>query len=191
MKSLKNIYDELYAAYYPQNHWDSDYNNCDKGSLHSYIEFYENYFLNKREQITSFLEIGVQGGVSMLLWKEYFSNSKICGIDIDFSRTHENIKNNINLNLIKHDATKSSVLNLIPSSFDVIIDDGEHSFASQIASFALLKDKLNKNGTYIIEDIQSYEEAELLQAMIPTSKIIDLRHNKNRYDDLILIYENI
>lgn len=191
MKSLKNIYDELYAQYCPKNHWDSNYNNCDKGSIHSYIDFYEDYFLNKREQVTSFLEIGIQGGVSMLLWKEYFLNSKICGIDIDFSRMHENIKNNISLNLIQHDATKFSILNLIPPAFDVIIDDGKHDFSDQIASFALLKNKLNKNGTYIIEDIQSYKEAELLQEMIPTSKIIDLRNKKNQYDDLILIYENI
>jgi hypothetical protein len=191
MKSLKNIYDELYIEYYPINHCDSNYNNCDKGSLHSYIEFYEDYFLNKREQITSFLEIGIQGGVSMLLWKEYFLNSKIYGIDIDFSRIHENIKQNTSLNLLNSDATKSSILDLLPIKFDVIIDDGEHSFSSQIASFSLLKDKLNKNGSYIIEDIQSYKEAELLQAMIPTSKIIDLRNKKNRYDDLLLIYENI
>jgi hypothetical protein len=191
MKSLKNIYDELYIEYYPINHRDSDYNNCDKGSLHSYIEFYEDYFLNKREQTTSFLEIGIQGGVSMLLWKKYFLNSKIYGIDIDFSRMHDNIKQNTSLNLLNADATKSSILDLLPIKFDVIIDDGEHSFSSQIASFSLLKDKLNKNGSYIIEDIQSYQEAELLQAMIPTSKIIDLRNNKNRYDDLILIYENI
>jgi hypothetical protein len=191
MKSLKNIYNELYLEYYPINHWDSDYNNCDKGSLHSYIEFYEDYFLNKREQTTSFLEIGIQGGVSMLLWKEYFLNSKIYGIDIDFSRMHENIKQNTSLNLLNSDATKSSILDLLPIKFDVIIDDGEHSFSSQIASFSLLKDKLNKNGSYIIEDIQSYKEAELLQSMIPTSKIIDLRNKKNRYDDLLLIYENI
>lgn len=190
MKSLKTIYNELYISHLTHSH-NPDHNNCDKGSLHSYIDFYEEYFLNKRLEVKSFLEIGIQGGVSMLLWKEYFQNSLIYGIDIDFSRMHENIKQNTSLNLLNADATKSSILDLLPIKFDVIIDDGEHSFASQIGSFSLLKDKLNKNGSYIIEDIQTYKEAELLQSMIPNSKIVDLRTNKNRYDDLVLIYENI
>jgi cephalosporin hydroxylase len=189
MKTLNEIYSELYKLHniVPNR---PDHNNCDKGSLHSYIDFYEQYFSSKKENVKTLLEIGIQGGVSMIMWKEYFQNASIYGVDIDFSRIHPYILNGSYATLLNTDATKPTIVDLLTTTFDVIIDDGEHSFDSQITSFLLLKNKLNKGGCYIIEDIQTEQEAEYLKNLIPGSYIVDLRKIKNRYDDLLLVYEN-
>ena len=49
---------------------------------HGYIEIYENYFQELRENNLTILELGVADGKSLLTWSDYFKNSKIVGIDI-------------------------------------------------------------------------------------------------------------
>lgn len=67
------------------------------------------------------------------------------------------------------------------------IDDGSHILSDQLCAFELLKDKLSPKGTYIIEDLQSMSDAKFMVDKIPNSYIIDLRHIKNRYDDIMVV----
>lgn len=54
----------------------------DKGSSHSYIDAYANLFKPYRNKKMNVLEIGVFYGLSLNMWKEYFKNSEIYGIDL-------------------------------------------------------------------------------------------------------------
>ena len=52
---------------------------------------------------------------------------------------------------------------------------------------------IRKNGILVIEDISKIEYAHELKKIIPEnyiSEVIDLRHVKNRYDDIMLIVKN-
>ena len=190
--TLKQIYETLYygSILHPNM---PDYQNSDKGTLHSYIDYYEEVFSPIRNNQVRLLEIGVQGGISLLMWKNYFPNSDVTGIDIDYGMLQPKVaaeaRTSPNLHLIRADAALPSVLSNLSGKYDIIIDDGSHHFSHQIASYLILNSVLTDGGIYIIEDIQSELEEKKLNEAIPNSKIVDLRGVKNRYDDLILVYK--
>lgn len=133
--------------------------DADKSSrFHHYLDFYQKH-LPGRDFSGRLLEIGVMDGLSMKMWREYYPNAEIVGIDIkDMSFMHnddwqvpESVK------LLQVDGTKPSELKPL-GNFDIIIDDGSHYWSHQQKSFKrLYYNQLNKGGFYIIEDLWTSE----------------------------------
>ena len=48
-----------------------------------FVELYEVFFENYKNKKINILEIGVDNGDSLRLWREYFINANICGLDIE------------------------------------------------------------------------------------------------------------
>lgn len=165
--------------------------HADKGSIHSYIEPYEKLLAPYREGC-SMLEVGIALGWSVKMWNDYFHNSKIIGNDISivFDVNQTKPVNNNTIEYIEHDATKESFLQAIPNTtFDIIIDDGSHMEKDQIDTFNMLKHRMNKGGLYIIEDILSLDmNKHRFMRLHNNCEIIDLRHMKNRFDDVLIVY---
>jgi predicted O-methyltransferase YrrM len=139
------------------------------------------------------LEIGVQGGICLLLWEQYFTNAKtVVGLDIDTSRVQQKVHQQSistgKIKILEGDATNPQTIADLNDTYDVVVDDGSHRLNDQLSSFKLLESRLNPGAIYIIEDIQNEQEAEFLKNSIPSSEIVDLRGVKGRYDDLLLIY---
>jgi cephalosporin hydroxylase len=162
----------------------------DKGTAHSYIEIY-NQLLSPYRNNSNILEIGIAGGYSLHMWSEYFTNSKIYGVDI----SHEILTNpylqSDKFTIIHSDATKPQFLNEITNvMFDVIIDDGSHLLEHQLESFKLLKSKVNVGGIYVIEDVAHLDKdmEDKFKSLHDNCEIMDLRHIKGRYDDVLIIY---
>lgn len=185
MRTLKEIFNDHKLA--------KDYG--DKGSIHSYLEEYDTLLAPFRNS-SSILEIGLDHGRSLLMWSEYFTNSKIVGVDIRypsfFIENSFNSLNNNTLDIIIHDATKSSFLEKIYNySFDIIIDDGSHSLEDQINSFNLLFKKLNPGGVYIIEDIDDIDKNfDRFNNLHHSVQIIDRRNVNHRWDDVLVVIKN-
>jgi len=181
MKTLQEIY---------ENYTTPD-GNGDKGTAHSYIEVYSD-ILKKYRNGCTFIEIGVAGGLSMLMWQEYFENSKLFGVDI--AGGHNKSLWEQKYTFIEIDATKPEFLEKIEGvTFDVVIDDGSHIKEDQFASYNLLKNRMNKGGIYIIEDVVNIDSVKYeFQQIDPSKKvtILDRRHIKNRYDDVLIIIED-
>jgi hypothetical protein len=173
----------------------------DKGTNHSYIEhYYSPEFTSRRAEKLNILEIGIWDGGSIKLWKSWFINSNITGID-DNSGIFGN-KANINENLIPgatliwDDAYSNKVANQFEDNyFDYIIDDGPHTFDSHKACIKKWLSKLKQNGKLIIEDIYYICEEypligqqliNLIDINLYEYKFFDLRSYKNRGDDIIL-----
>ena len=120
---------------------------------YGFLDIYEKYFKNLREKKLNILEIGVDKGDSLRLWKEYFFNSNICGIDIDKKDfIIEDVK------IYQGNQNDKMLLDKIAQKhgkFDIIIDDGSHVSKHIINSFNYLFDHLSKNGIYIVEDLQT------------------------------------
>ena len=157
----------------------------DKGSLHSYIsDYYEEALKPYRHTAKSVLEIGVLNGGSTRLWKEYFIYAGIVGIDITPQEPEPGIAH------ICGDAYHIDTISLFDQQFDVIIDDGPHTLQSQLYFILHWYSKLKPGGLMVVEDIQSDFDAvrliTLAQEKGYQAKLIDLRHVKGRYDDLIL-----
>ena len=137
MLSLKEI-----GSKYPTNK--NDY---------GFLNIYEKYFKNLRDKKLNILEIGVDKGDSLRLWREYFFNSNICGLDID--KKDFIIKD---VEIYQGDQNDKILLNKIANKygkFDIIIDDGSHVSKHVINSFNYLFDHLSQNGIYIVEDLQT------------------------------------
>lgn len=176
MKTLKEIY---------QNYKTPE-GEGDKGTAHSYLEVYENIFNSRRENI-SLLEIGVSRGYSLMLWKDFFINSKIIGLDINISNL---IFKPNGFEVYEVDATKEFNLNEIlkDQKFDFIIDDGSHLLDHQISSFNILFPRLKNNGIYLIEDISNIDQAKhSIFNLNINFQIYDFRNAKKRSDDVLAV----
>lgn len=140
----------------------------DKGDL--YIENYERYLSYLRNEEIVFLEIGIDEGASLLLWAEYFPHGKIYGIDGN-KRGHEAFHEELGKDKYKNRVfptfsfwtpkhTKSlgsrqkKFQKLFGSQkFDIILDDGAHTYTHTKGSFEVLfHDYLKPGGWYILED---------------------------------------
>jgi hypothetical protein len=172
----------------------------DKGTTHDYVNgYYSNEFTSKRNDKLKILEIGVHEGRSIKLLREWFVNSEINGIDPFGNNLSDNISHEIrkmgNINIIEDDAYTQRVLDMFEdNSIDYLIDDGPHTLDSQLFAIEHWFKKVKIGGTMIIEDIQKFdkdkEKMDTLCLQLGLNyQIIDLRSNKNRYDDILLIFK--
>ena len=118
-----------------------------------YFEIYEKYFIKLRLKKLNILEIGVEDGGSIRIWKKYFPRSKIVGLDI--AKMSFSIKG---VDLIQGDQSDINILKKIIKKykyFDIIIDDGSHHSKHIIKSFKCFFNSLKNDSLYIIEDLQT------------------------------------
>lgn len=167
----------------------------DKGTVHDYISgWYSAEFSEKRYDSLNILEIGAAAGDSMVLFRDYFENSKFTTIDNlsqhDVNKTNQ-IKSIKGVDLIIDDAyTLECVSRFEDGYFDYIIDDGPHTLESQLYSVEHYLGKVKLGGKLIIEDVKgSYLNTNPFDKFGLDYEIIDLRANKNRYDDILVIFE--
>lgn len=160
-------------------------NLTDKATFHAYDSFYPE-ILAKYPDGINILEIGIAHGGMLLILSELFPNSNIYGLDFNHSQLQIDIGNtNIKL-LPPMDQCDPEILKHLPM-LDVIIEDASHLYDKSIATFELLKNRLNPGGIYLIEDV--YPEYLHLYEQDPRFKIYNFIHLKNRQDDVVACYE--
>jgi hypothetical protein len=176
------------------NHYETD----KRASDHNYTYYYEQYFEPIRNENLNVVEIGIlrhparpYEGASLLLWRDYFENSIIHGIDINdhTSIAEERIKIHV------ADQGNREQLNYVFTNIgtpDIIIEDGDHELPNQIKYINNYLPILNENGILIVEDIQDINHIEILRNNTPDEykkyiEVYDLRKNKGRYDDILFV----
>jgi predicted O-methyltransferase YrrM len=135
-----------------------DINHTYKGI--TYLDIYQRYMGTSRLQVKTFVEIGVCGGHSLRMWKEYFPNATIYGIDIDPScRQHAEERIEIIIGDQNDDNFLKSLAEKFKDSIDILLDDGSHITKHQIKTYSYLYPCIKSGGLFIIEDLaNSYEE---------------------------------
>lgn len=133
----------------------------DKWNYHWYTQHYQRHFHSLRKNRLKILEIGVgghadprSGGNSLRMWKDYFPNSMIYGIDIHDKSTLEEKR----IRIFRGDQTDEQFLNEVvrkTGPLDIVIDDGSHENAHVLATFRVLFPLLSDNGIYAIEDVEN------------------------------------
>lgn len=182
----------------------------DKGTAHSYIEWYEQTFSDRRTEKLNVLEIGVLFGGSLKMWEKYFENSQIYGVEdfsqkdgqwhyhfepVDGDAVMADINSHQRITLFNFDCESPTLIegHLQDLSFDIIIDDANHELTQQMKNFENYFPYLNEGGIYICEDVQSRENAEDLKYFIndlyPDREvhIIELDISKKIDDRLIAV----
>ena len=187
MQTLKQIYEKYIGpGGFP-----------DKGTVHSYIEVYEERLSPYRLSAKNVLEIGLFSGESLRMWEEYFENAEVHGIDCD-ELPHGGM---VDLRpMIAEGTHKISIIDATNSAqvkkafgsmkFDVIIEDASHQLAHQLSIYDIFKNHLSDGGIYIIEDIDRLDEVRhLFENIDPTKKVevLDRRAIKGRFDDVLVI----
>lgn len=125
----------------------------------SYLDIFDKHFKEKRFEIKTFVEIGVLNGSSLKMWKEYFPNATIYGIDIDpRCKAFEEDRIKIFIGDQNDDDFLIKIKSEIPE-IDILLDDGSHITNHQIKTFNHLYTSIKNGGFYAIEDLRnSYEE---------------------------------
>jgi hypothetical protein len=121
-----------------------------------YLDVYDRHLSRFRNSSFRMLEIGVDEGGSMRLWRDYFgSQAVLFGVDINPSCKHLNgidaqirIGSQDDASFLKHVVAEMG-------GVDVVVDDGSHIAAHQRQSFNTLFPLLNPNGIYICEDLHT------------------------------------
>lgn len=153
-----------------------DIYGSDKGSMylekHTYTKEYFELFKEIKNEVTSIFECGIgtndpkiksnmgvngKPGASLRVWRDYFKNAKIFAADIDKNILFR--ENRIYTGYI--DQTNPEEINkffesIIPyqvQDFNIIIDDGLHTYEAAICLYENAFQYVKKNGFYIIEDM--------------------------------------
>lgn len=120
-------------------------------SHHGYMPFYEQHLAHRRHQPLTLLELGVKRGASLRVWRDWFPNAKIVGLD---RKPPIEVDGCTIIQGSQDDPTAITTL-AEHGPFDIIIDDASHDSSKTITSFELLYPHLNPAGMYIIEDLHS------------------------------------
>ena len=131
--------------------------NTDKQeSRHDYASAYDSLFTPFRQDTFNFLEIGVYYCKSHKMWRDYFPNATIYGIDI-LQEFIDPFKNEERLVLQQLDqGSKQQLVEYSKNGpWRVIIDDGSHRSSHQKLTFEVLWNSVEAGGYYVIEDTQT------------------------------------
>lgn len=129
----------------PCNKWDN------------YFSIYDKHLSRFRGTCPVILEIGVAQGGSVEMWNSYFDHDcKIYGVDIDpecMDIPDKLSATNINICMgDQGDREFWSKYLVDKPKFDIVIDDGGHTFQQQINTFECVYDHVTPNGVYLCED---------------------------------------
>jgi len=139
----------------------------DKGPQinHVYTPYYYNLFKDKRDSVKKVFEVGIadakrmksipqyQTGASLRMWRDFFPNAEVYGIDIvpsmmfEDERIHTYVCDSTDREGVK------KLIDEIGADIDIFIDDGNHSVNFQIDTCKAFKPLLQKDVIYIIEDV--------------------------------------
>jgi len=118
-----------------------------------YFPIYDEWFKKFRDKDFVFVEIGVQNGGSVQMWKDYFGkNVKIVGIDID-ERCKQFEDDQVSIEIgSQEDVNFWNEFKKKYPRVDVLLDDGGHTMNQQIVTFQQMFPHIQEGGIYFCED---------------------------------------
>lgn len=121
-----------------------------------YFEIYHRHLARFRDQAVTLVEFGVLHGGSLQMWKSYLGpQARIVGVDINpLCKTLEEEQVRIYIG----DQCDRSFLRQMADEvgpIDIVIEDGGHFMAQQIATFEEMFFRMSEYGLYITEDLHT------------------------------------
>jgi len=181
---LNNEFDSIISIYYNKESNElrelAEKYGSDKGEIfvlghpynwpsHSYADFYYRLFSNNKNAIKKVLEcgigtnnpsltssMGIEGvpGASLKIWRDFFPNAQIYGVDIDRNILFQDERiQTFYMDQLDKNSIASFWKKVNFDSFDFIIDDGLHTFEAGSCFFEHSYNYLCDKGIYIIEGI--------------------------------------
>lgn len=160
----------------------------DKAPLvgHGYTLYYDKLFCDCRDAVRKVLEIGIDRGYSLLLWRAYFPNAEIYALDSNPERMLQGvrIRSFVCNQAIEDDLRQAAAW--AGTGFDLIVDDGSHEPEHQVLSARVLVPLLAPDGIYIIEDVLR-PDAIVPHIPYPCETVIGEDAERDAYSKLVVI----
>jgi hypothetical protein len=129
----------------------------DKHYGHDFFDkVYQLEFDKIKESAKKVVELGVHEGQSINIWREFFTNAEIIGIDFEMNRA--NIDDFNRVKLLEFNVNVGNTLIEFSNDnvdIDLFIDDGSHAMKDQQVVFAKLFKSIKSGGIYILEDLHT------------------------------------
>lgn len=120
----------------------------DKSTItHCYLDNYEKYLEPLRDKEFVLLELGVAGKASINMWKQYFKNAHVYGIDNNPDCAGEGIF----IGSVTDEFFMQSVLDQI-GEVSILIEDSSHIGWDMVKIFEFIFPKLKQGGYFFLED---------------------------------------
>jgi len=118
--------------------------------------------------------MGITGvpGASLRMWKYFFPNSQVFGFDIDSNIIFQEERITTFVGDQLNPTELKASLSKISTKFDLIIDDGLHSYESITKMMEACFDFLDTSGVYVVEDL----DLDLLKRMRAFLKKFSIDH---------------
>jgi hypothetical protein len=176
-------------------------------AVHTYADLYYILFNFSRNSITRVFECGLgtnnlnfksnmgetgMPGASLRAWRDYFPNAEIFGADIDSEIlfSEERIAT-FHVDQTVLESIEKMWQEISIEDFDVIIDDGLHTFDAGIRLFEASFSKLREGGIYVIEDITPEDKSrfyDYFKERPHRTHMVDLhRPNRLLFDNSVVI----
>jgi len=121
-----------------------------------YLDVYERHLSAYRGRPITMLEIGVQSGGSLRMWRDYFGPAaRIVGVDIDPRCAALEDPDTTIVIGDQDDADFMASLAQRFGPFDVVLDDGGHTMAQQARTLEILWPAIRPGGVLIVEDLHT------------------------------------
>ena len=138
----------LAEKYYTDKHFTHDF----------FRQVYQKEFEKIKDSARKVVELGVHEGQSINIWREFFKNAKIIGIDCQINRAE--IDNNervelINMTVGSNDDEELENFSKQHDDIDLFIDDGSHLMKDQQVTIAKIFKSIKSGGIYVLEDLHT------------------------------------
>ncbi|MEM8979755.1 MAG: class I SAM-dependent methyltransferase [Pseudomonadota bacterium] len=123
---------------------------------HHYIPIYERYFAPFRATDFKFLEIGVNKGGSLQMWRKYFgTKATICSIDINPDCAQ--FDGQAGMVRIGSQDDPDFLRDVVAEmgGLDLVLDDGSHHMTHITKTLDILYPLLSTPGIYMVEDLHT------------------------------------
>lgn len=141
--------------------------------IHHYLPYYWMHLRDIRLAVRSVCEIGMETDRSVRMWEEFFPNATIWGVDINPAcKVLEGGRKRVRIGDQSDPAFLASLVKEA-GHFDVVIDDGSHQVAHQLATFDFLFPHLSDHGVYVIEDTGGVVGDTELQTVESMKRLVD------------------
>jgi len=135
----------------------------DKQHTHNYFNgAYQNTLYPIKNDVKKLVEIGVLEGYSLMVWKHFFPNAQIMGLDINVGQCMFKDEERVSVEFM-HGDNKDLLTQFAErnTDIDVFIDDGGHKMSEQQITFGTMFKSVKPGGIYILEDLHTSVECKM------------------------------
>lgn len=147
------VNDGFFSKYKDLDDMGTKYGTDKCSEFHNFLNKYEFFLKERKNQAFNFLELGIANGSSLKTWEEFFPEATIYGVDI--AEECKNLEGDRRKVLIMDLGDMESLEKLKEISPAIIVDDATHMWSHQLKALFSLLPTLPSGGIYILEDIET------------------------------------